>query len=147
VRIAWLLIDCEGTTVKANDQLIKPKFFQIPEDATVGHETAVQTGVAISIVLADFLADLEKCNMLIAHNIDLGYNVLTAEVYRMDSKSEKLQTIYKHCTMRHGSDPNEKWYNLFDLYQKYYHQAPPVMRPRVHVCKDVYMYQFLKVST
>lgn len=142
VCIAWLLIDCEGTTVKASDHIIKPKFFVIPEEATVGHETAVQTGVAIEIVLAEFLTDLEKCDMLIAHNIDVGYNVLIAEVYRMDSEIKKLKTTHKHCTMRHGSDPTEKSRRLDALYYKYYHDSPAAGRTRVQICKDVYMYQF-----
>jgi hypothetical protein len=84
--------------------------------------------------------------MLIAHNIDVSYNVLTAEVYRMDRESEKLKAITTHCIMRRGSAPNEKWYRLYDLYQKYYHNAPLAAHTRIDVCKSVYMYQFLKTN-
>jgi DNA polymerase III epsilon subunit-like protein len=66
----------------------------------------------------------------------------------MDIESIELKHIYKYCTMKHGSNPNEKWYKLSELYEKYYLKKPELALHNalndVLLCKDVYIYQMLE---
>lgn len=149
VQIAWIVIDIEGTIVKQVEYIIKPAFFIIPQESTAIHgisqEIANSCGKEIKDVLREFIKDLSTCDKLIAHNIDFDYNVVLSELFRADIDPCNMKTIYKHCTMRKGSLPNEKWCRLGELYKKYFGKAPTLTLHRalndVIMCKEIYLYQ------
>jgi DNA polymerase III epsilon subunit-like protein len=149
VQIAWIVIDVEGNIVKKADYIIKPAFFIIPDESTAIHgisqEMALTQGKDIKDVLREFIKDMSPCDTIIAHNIDFDYNVVLSELARAEIDPCNMKHVYRYCTMRKGSMPNEKWYKLGDLYKKYFGNAPTLTLHRalndVIMCKDIYMYQ------
>jgi DNA polymerase-3 subunit alpha len=149
VQIAWVVIDVEGTIVKQADHIIKPCWFIIPDESTAIHgitqEFAHAQGKEIKDVLKEFIEDISRCDTLVAHNMDFDYNVIISEILRAGIDPCNMNHIYKYCTMRKGSLPNEKWQKLGELYKKYFGTESTLTLHRalndVLMCKDIYMYQ------
>jgi DNA polymerase III epsilon subunit-like protein len=149
VQLAWLVCDENHVVLKKESHIIRPKYFEIPEESTKIHGidqiTAKTTGKKIEFVLHEFLKDIDRCDRVIAHNINFDYHVLLAELYRVGMVSLKYLNIPQYCTMLSASKPNEKWYKLVDLYEKYYGNKPSIPLHRadndIELCHAVYMYQ------
>lgn len=154
VQLAWMVIDSTNTIIKKRDCIIKPKYFEIPIESTkihgISQETAKKHGIKIEVALEEFLQDIREASVLISHNIEFDYNVVLAEIYRAQYDPYYLQCIPKHCTMKCGSLPNEKWYKLGELYEKYFKQKPDLVQHRalndVELCYKIYLHQTTKTS-
>lgn len=154
VQIAWMVINDESQIISKKDYIIKPKYFMIPIESTkihgISQEIAKERGVPIEFALQEFLQDLQEANLIISHNIDFDYSVVLAEIYRAHLDPYHLQCVPKHCTMKRGSLPNEKWSKLAELYEKYFNKKPELLQHRalndVELCYEVYVYQSKKPS-
>lgn len=152
VQLAWMMVDEKNNIVKKRDCIIKPKYFEIPAEATkihgISQEMAKKNGIKIETALEEFLQDVRGASLLISHNIEFDYHVILAEIYRASSDPYVLQCIPKHCTMKCGSKPNEKWHKLGELYETYFHQKPDLVQHRalndVELCYKIYLYQTTK---
>lgn len=79
VSISWILLDADTNTIlKKVYRIVKPQNWTIPEDSYRIHgittEYATQNGVSLKSVMDEFRA--ERCDVLIAHNMDFDYNVI-----------------------------------------------------------------------
>jgi DNA polymerase-3 subunit epsilon len=128
VQIAWILSDKNGECVEADDFIIKPEGFNIPDQSSALHgistQKALDEGEDLGKVLTLFNAAVEKADLLIAHNIRFDEKIVGAEFLRM-----KIETSFekkrKLCTMRSSTDycklPGPygyKWPTLSELYKK-----------------------------
>lgn len=101
IQLAWLLTDADGNHLNQKEYLIKPDGWVIPvEPFWIEHnfntEQNEAAGIPLPDVLAEFTADLERSEYLIAHNMEFDKNVLGAEMIRYQVKAKKLAKI---CTM------------------------------------------------
>lgn len=105
VQLSWILYDNKSKTpINVVDRIIKiPDYIEIEETATRVHgilKTHTQEkGLPIEIVLEEFNDDLNKCCMLIGHNIDFDKRVIIEEYKRNKKFNIKLSKLPVYCTM------------------------------------------------
>jgi DNA polymerase III subunit epsilon len=137
VQLAFMLTDAGGQPVAAEEFLVKPDGFVIPQDAARVHgittEHATAHGKPLRGALDAFLAALPAAKFLIAHNMAYDENILGAEFLRAKLPNP-LPKFKRLCTMesataycaipgRYGS---YKWPTLNELHQKLF--AAPVLK-------------------
>jgi len=103
VQLAWALCGDDGKNCTRKNYIIFPKDFDIPEKMSVIHgitiERAEKEGVLLNKVLEAFNIDLDKANLLVAHNIGFDLPVINAEFIRNNIKTSFLDKE-KYCTMK-----------------------------------------------
>jgi DNA polymerase-3 subunit alpha len=136
VSIAWKFLD--GPLVV---HTVRPDGFRIPEDVSRIHgitqEIAATTGTPLADVLREFIADLRRATVLVAHNIDFDVAIVKSELHRMLAVSEccandtannnadllwcvaTLESCPRFCTMQRGYESLKlaKWPRLPELYR------------------------------
>lgn len=127
VQIAWLTYSISGRLLSENNYIIKPEGFIIPKEATKIHgittKQALAEGYDLNNVLTQFARDVNKANLVVAHNIDFDEKIVAAEFLRKKIK-HKLSKKPKICTMRSSTEFCEipgyygkyKWPNLQELH-------------------------------
>src|SRR5690606_26610148 len=74
----------------------------------------------ILAVIKLFIADLQRCEYLVAHNMSFDMNVVGAEMIRLGVTSPKK--LEKICTMKTSTSfcglPRNKWPKLEELHEK-----------------------------
>jgi DNA polymerase III epsilon subunit-like protein len=107
VQIAWMIFDKDLKIIKQQSYIVKQEK-KIPKTSIQIHgitdEIAQNKGVDIEIALNEFLSDIEKCDVLVAHNVEFDYNVLKSEIYRNGLDAFSIERIHKFCTMRASTD-------------------------------------------
>jgi DNA polymerase III epsilon subunit-like protein len=127
VQLAWLQYDDQENLISEANYIIKPDGYDIPGDAVAIHgittESALQNGVELSSVLAEFSSVVDESKMLIAHNMDFDEKIVGAEYVRMGLKSSIFDTR-RLCTMKTTTDlcgiPGNygyKWPTLSELHR------------------------------
>jgi DNA polymerase-3 subunit alpha len=86
VQLAWQLHDHRGRLINHQNFIIRPEGFDIPFKARQIHgittERALAEGHDLRQVLELFVQDLEKCALLVGHNIEFDINIIGAEFIR-----------------------------------------------------------------
>ncbi len=107
VQLSWVVADEYGNIEKRFGCLIKPVDFDIPENSVKVHgitkEKAMRDGIPIKEAISLFLADLDKCNALVGHNIYFDIQVLRGELERLKI-ANVVQKIPYYCTMHLSVD-------------------------------------------
>ncbi len=128
VQIAWLITDDAGEEIASAEHIVKPEGFTIPEGAARVHgistEQALREGAALADVLAAIVPDLERAELLVAHNIRFDEKILGAELLRA-GYADLPAAKPRRCTMRESTDhcalPGNygfKWPKLQELHEK-----------------------------
>ena len=103
VQLAWSLYDSDGERESRNSFIIYPTDFSIPMDSARIHgittERAKAEGVSLYKVLPQFNADVEKAEMVVAHNLDFDLPIVTTEFLRCSLETD-LAEKQKFCTMK-----------------------------------------------
>jgi DNA polymerase-3 subunit epsilon len=126
VQIAWQVYDEAGNFIDAQDYIIKPEGYRIPLEVVkihgISNERAITEGHDLKDILDLFNQQLEKAQILIAHNINFDEKIVGAEFYRK-SIENSLNEIPKICTMKSSSEycgiPGNygyKWPKLSELH-------------------------------
>lgn len=80
VQLAWQLHDSKGALLARQNFLIKPDGFDIPYKAEQVHgistKRATEEGHPLSQVLAVFIGDLARTELLVGHNIEFDINII-----------------------------------------------------------------------
>lgn len=103
VSISWILLDADTNTIeKKVYRIVKPENWTIPNDSVQIHgittEYAFQNGISLKSVMDEFRN--EKCDIMVAHNMDFDYNVLINAI-RWDLKETEMHPCrVRYCTMR-----------------------------------------------
>ena len=115
-----------GEPSKARRAIIKPNGFTIPEEVSrihgISHEMAVEQGEDLEDVLSEFLLDLKKCSMLIAHNMQFDRDVIRTELVRALFPLEErtwFRKFPKVCTMLTIAEKGQRWPRLGAAYAKH----------------------------
>lgn len=108
IQLAWLTTDLDGAELNRREILIKPDGWTIPSEETHGKkaaafwiehgfttETNERDGTPMGQALAEFVADLNRSEYLVSHNMDFDHKVLGAEMLRENVTGKKLLKI---CT-------------------------------------------------
>lgn len=129
VSIAWVLRD-KDTVYSQRYAVADPGI----ADETIGAESihgisreiVDKYGSPIENVIHEFMDDVRKCDLLVAHNMDFDQNVVAAELVRMGCKKDAEDLIgYKTlCTMKTTTNlvkaknkyGSNKWPRLEELY-------------------------------
>ena len=128
IQIAWLLMDGEANEISSAEYIVKPEGFVIPKDAAKIHgittESALQNGVALSSVLAEAVAAINKASVLVAHNMKFDEKILGAEFLR-GGHPNLVEAKERRCTMLAATDycclpgpHGYKWPTLQELHTK-----------------------------
>jgi len=101
VQISWILFDSDGKQVNWETHYINQEK-PIPETSIKIHlitdQLVAQKGKPASVVLNRFLKDVEKCRVLVAHNIDFDVPIIESELYRINCFEPFIHKT-KICTM------------------------------------------------
>lgn len=135
VQLSWQLHDAYGKLLSQKDLIIYPDGFTIPFNAEQVHgistERAIKVGIPLQDALDQFEADLERAELIVAHNIEFDYNVMGSEYVRTAMDTRFLEMEH-YCTMVNTTDfvaipkgrgGGFKWPSLTELYQKLFHQT------------------------
>jgi len=131
VQLAWSLYDREGNRESQNSFIIYPTDFTIPPDSARIHgittERAKAEGVSLHKVLPLFNADVEKANIIIAHNADFDLPIIKTEFLRCRiatnlAKKQNFCTmkapgIVSYCKIPNSSGTKNKWPKLTELHR------------------------------
>jgi DNA polymerase III subunit epsilon len=128
VQLAYLLYDADGNLISSKDYLIKPDGFTIPEGASRIHgittERAINFGIPIATVLSQFNDLVNKCEVMVAHNISFDEKIVGSELIR-NGMANTLALKKKICTMQSTTDfcaisgyYGNKWPKLSELHYK-----------------------------
>lgn len=108
IELSWSVCTEDGVPVagKQHTVVIRPEGFEIPEAAAAIHgisqERAMQEGIELKAALESFLADLNSCGRMVAHNANFDFNVISCEVFRVFGMT--LPTIETVCTMKAATE-------------------------------------------
>lgn len=149
VQLAWILCDSEGNEIQTSDSIIRPEGFTIDKEVSdihkITNEIAVQKGIDLALVLANFIGAMQRASLLVAHNMDFDRNIVGAECVR---KKVKLgRNIAKFCTMKDQRVIDFvaiegyygfKWPKLKELHEKLFGYDFDVVEGNAHnALKDV----------
>jgi len=86
VQIAWAGFLPDGTECFADDAIIRPDDFVIPENVAAIHgitqERALREGISAVAALEEFASDADRSSLLIAHNISFDLPIVAAALLR-----------------------------------------------------------------
>ena len=128
IQLAWATYDDTGKEIGSKCDLITPDGWTIPNEKfwiDNGYSTEVnqEKGIPIALAVNHFTEMLAGCHTLVSHNMSYDYNVLGAEMLRMNihwSKELKLICTKEESTdfvKLPGSYGKYKWPKLSELHQ------------------------------
>lgn len=152
VSIAWRLIDTErDEELKCRYYVIRPDGFMIPEDSIAIHgisnEEAMEQGVPFKDVVDELSTDIDRCSVMVAHNIMFDINILRSELFRLRMQRTIDSTFDKEifCTMRESRNRKivSKFTKLTDLYHTMFPEKEECTNAHnamydVNYCCDIY---------
>ena len=132
IQLAWIITNKQGVILKRQNHLIYPQGFTI--DSEVATLTGINThraqreGIRLEDALSEFMADLDRVEKIIGHNIDFDRHIVGCELYRTGGAHNTLMNKPKCCTMQASSEfcaipsnspySDYKWPKLEELYRK-----------------------------
>lgn len=132
IQLAWMLTDINGIELDQGKYLIKPMGWEMPLqqfwiDNGFSQERSLNHGYPIADVLDLFIKDIDDSKYLVSHNMSFDYNVVGAEMLRLQKKAtgRPLKICTKEagvdiCKIKfpNGKDNNQfKWPKLEELHQ------------------------------
>lgn len=144
VQLGWVLYDTEKNTIlQMEDEIISlPDYIELPEDSVKIHgitrDIINLKGVPIDEVLSQFRIALDRCDMIVGHNIEFDINMVRAEMIRSGAIDYFLMlnvpiicTMKKNikfckilATSRYSGRKYYKYPKLMELHEKIYGCVP-----------------------
>jgi DNA polymerase III alpha subunit (gram-positive type) len=135
VQLAWMLFDKSGGLIDSSVDIIRGNF-AIPIETSDIHGVTKQIsdeqGVDILTALDKFKVSLDKCQVIVAHNMDFDYPIVQAEFIRLE-KWKSFAGKKLVCTMAPNTElvgipkirgNGYKFPKLTELYGKLFYQNP-----------------------
>jgi DNA polymerase III epsilon subunit-like protein len=155
IQLSWQIIDSDTwTTLHEEDVFVKPRatwsleaerIHQIPE------AIAARFGKEPLEVLTRFQEDLNKCDVVIGHNLSFDKTAILAEVQRLyeAGKSERATTFWKKgikeictmvltkqfCNVKFKDSTDLKFPRLAELYSKLFNKEYDISGADLHNAK------------
>ncbi len=128
VQLAFLYYDDKGSLLASRDYIIKPEGFIIPADASrihgITHQTALNKGIPLSVVLKEFSELIADAGYLVAHNMSFDEKIVGCEFLR-NKMLNPIPKKRKICTMESTTEfcaipgyYGPKWPKLSELHYK-----------------------------
>lgn len=129
VQLSWIVTDKDCRVLQQHDHIIYPNGFSIPNDAARIHgittKIAQAKGIPLQKAIEEFLADFNKVEIIVGHNIAFDKKIVGAELIRL-GKKDVMQTKTSRCTMESSTDfckiyarnGGYKWPKLQELHKK-----------------------------
>ena len=131
VQAAWIVTDGGGHIIRSASRIVKPIGFRIPQEAVAVHgittNMAQQKGTDPQTVLYVLNREIDRADLIVAHNLEFDARVIDSETKRYGIPSHILPKK-GYCTMKNTKDltqlgfpdnpyPAEwKWPKLEELY-------------------------------
>lgn len=127
IQLAWALYNNDGSLFDSACDLIKPDGWEVPkEDFWIKNgfttEKSQLEGKAIHDVLFQFMTPLNRCKVMVAHNLSFDYPIVGAEMIRAGLRAQNKPD--KFCTMKASTDicripgaRGYKWPKLEELHR------------------------------
>ena len=126
VQMAWIITDDTGKELDKEVHIIKPKGFEIPEEAVKIHkittQKAIDEGIDEKVVMKAFAHDVKHCEQLIGHNVYFDTSIIKASLLRLkfdkEAFCEVLHKDKRYDTMMKSLSilGLKKWPKLKELY-------------------------------
>lgn len=109
VQWSWLVFDVDTQSiVNVHDHIIKlPPSIRIPEESTAIHgitnDMMRTKGKLFKYALTNFIADYERCDYIVAHNIEFDRKMVEAECFRHHLPVNYVwsrKRVKEYCTMK-----------------------------------------------
>lgn len=136
VQLAWQLHDERGRLLHRYNAIVKPDGFDIPFKAEQIHgistTRALEEGHDLLTVLAAFIQDLGKTQVLVGHNIEFDIAIIGAEFIRKSLAPEQFINLSKidtglvsieYCNLTGGPGGRLKMPRLLELHEKLFHKG------------------------
>ena len=135
VQLAWMLFDKSGGLIDSSVDIIMGNF-TIPVESSAIHgitkQISEEQGADIVTVLDKFKSSVDKCQVIVAHNMDFDYPIVQAEFIRLKKwktfAGKKLVCTRKPNTEVVGIPKirgnGYKFPELTELYGKLFYQNP-----------------------
>lgn len=109
VQFSWVIYNNDSKKIiKKFDEIIHlPEGVKVPEESTAIHgitnETMLKSQQYIDDALNEFRKDLERCDTVVAHNLEFDRDIINVEICRhQDKKWLNFRNKVLFCTMRYG---------------------------------------------
>ena len=97
VQIAWVIL-VNDRIISKTSFVIRPDNYIVPNESTaihgISHENAVKNGVPFYEAANKLKVELDKCDIVVAHNMKFDMSIILAECYRYKLWSI-IDTFYK----------------------------------------------------
>lgn len=138
VSIAWVLMRDDGVPVSSEYHIVYPEKWEIPPNSTEIHNISTSMarsyGHMLDEVMFRFLRDVEKADVLIAHNMRFDQNVVNNALKWRLNHERMLENYGKRmfCTMKESKDivkivtrtGTYKYPKLVELYRHLFGSEP-----------------------
>jgi DNA polymerase III epsilon subunit-like protein len=102
LQIAWLILDDKFQTLEERNYIVKRDRFVIPKSSyhNITNKVSDRKGIIFDIIVQDLALALQKCSMIVSHNILFDINVLANHLHRYAYYDilESLLIKNKFCT-------------------------------------------------
>lgn len=125
IQLGWAMFSEQGELIEQSVELIKPSGWEVPNKPFwINHgyttEKCLANGKAVYSVLDLFITQLNKADVLVAHNLDFDMPVVQAEMIRGEMKTNVKPTLQRFCTMKSSVNicklPKNKFPKLEELH-------------------------------
>ena len=130
VQLSWVIINNTGEEVAMGNFIIKPDKWTISEEVAklhgISQKIAEREGIELKTAMNYFLAAVNTCDTIIAHNLNFDDHIVGAEIFRLVKNAEYWAERKKGkkeiCTMLKGIEicnlPRMKWPKLMELHKE-----------------------------
>lgn len=130
VQLACLLTDRKGNVLETYNHIIRPEGYEIPEESQKIHgistEKALAEGVSIEEAVSAFLKLYDRCDVVVAHNLEFDMDVIVAEADRIDAWKvrkfkdtfDTMKPLSKYVGIYMAWKKDYKWPTLQELHTK-----------------------------
>ena len=110
VQLSYILYDVDNNKIITKyDSIIKlPKYVTISEESSnihgITNGISEKSGYYINDVLSIFNIALEKCDLVVGHNLEFDIDMILAESLRNSISYSNIMSINNYCTMKESKN-------------------------------------------
>ena len=124
IQISFMLCDENLNELEMHDYIIKRENYEI--NNYIFHNITNEisdNGCDFNLIIKKFIEILDKCQYIVAHNINFDINVIKSELYRrnMVSYLKNINKLNQICTVK-------KFKNIFNIKNKYNRIKDPSLK-------------------
>ena len=99
IQLAHTIYDESQNKLYESNSYIRPVGFEVPKEVTelIGIETSelIKVGLSLKYVLRHFISDLQKCDVIVGHNLGFDMNMIRSALLKLDIDITKIDKMIK----------------------------------------------------